>query len=541
MADVEAFAAGWGLDATSRSVLEQLSQQARQAVMESFAPKASTQNVDRLFQGFARSVQSTELCTAFCQQQGFDQGCLDALLALGLDQRETVANEFSPKPGTRNPQGLFLGFCRSVKDGSGSKAPPKAAGANRAVDMAAHAEALEWQQGAFAAAAAHAEAEALQALQAQLNASAAVPSEEELAVFLQQWDLDASCTSVLRSQPADVQRHVLENFAPKQGTRNVNSLFMGFLKSITSGGVAHATAAAGGMGHGQAVALGAAYGNSAALQAQAAFGIPGVSEEEVTQFSLSWDLDMECVTALLGQPQEVVTHVMQTFRPKPGTRNVKSLFMGFLKSILTGGVGQQGGIAGAAGGWGAGAGASGGAGAVGAIGAVGFGGASFGGAGFGGAGFGGASFGGAGFGSAGFGGAGLSTGRTPLWGGRPAPPVHAARAPAMGAGMGMGGMGMKRGPDVAFGAWNALSTFAPTGMQTAEVSVGDDEILQFAQTWGLDNECLTAMIGQLPDVQRDVIERFKPKTGTRDVKSLFMGFLKSRAMGPGAGKRPRMM
>merc|ERR1719265_2750402 len=51
----------------------------------------------------------------WCADHGLEQVCLDMLLSLPVETREEVMACFAPRPGTRNPTGLFIGFCKSVQ------------------------------------------------------------------------------------------------------------------------------------------------------------------------------------------------------------------------------------------------------------------------------------------------------------------------------------------------------------------------------------------------------------------------------------------
>ena len=65
------------------------------------------------------------------------------------------------------------------------------------------------------------------------------------------------------------------------------------------------------------------------------------------------------------------------------------------------------------------------------------------------------------------------------------------------------------------------------GTVTADTPDDGTELQQFAQSWGLDYDCIAAL-GLLPEeMQHQVISRFVPRADTYDVKFLFMGFLRS--------------
>eukprot|EP00975_Prorocentrum_lima_P056933 11945603-Prorocentrum_lima.AAC.1 len=57
----------------------------------------------------------------------------------------------------------------------------------------------------------------------------------------------------------------------------------------------------------------------------------------------------------------------------------------------------------------------------------------------------------------------------------------------------------------------------------------EQEISQFSEQWGLDNDVVAALIGAAPVAQREVMGNFQPKTNTYNVRHLFTASLRSRA------------
>ena len=132
-----------------------------------------------------------------------------------------------------------------------------------------------------------------------------------------------------------------------------------------------------------------------------------IPEWELRNFSRTWSLDEECWAALVAAPLDVQRKLLAEFAPKPGTRDIKRLFFGFLKSLST-----------------------------------------------------------------------------------------------------TGGSGGDN--------W----TEAPRRQQEVE-------LLLFTQHWSLDDECVSALMAQSPDIKQKVMTEFAPKPGTRNLKSLFFAFLRS--------------
>merc|ERR1712124_32299 len=62
-------------------------------------------------------------------------------------------------------------------------------------------------------------------------------------------------------------------------------------------------------------------------------GGPKGHEAELQGFIQYWGLDHEVYQAISNLPLQVQIETMKKFSPKPGTRDIKRLFMGFLKSM----------------------------------------------------------------------------------------------------------------------------------------------------------------------------------------------------------------
>lgn len=502
MVDADAFIAQWGLDETARTVLTSMAPEAQLRVIVDFMPKGHTKNIHGLFYGFCKSVvgpetldqlkaeakgggkgeqvqgmesfdqgEIREKCDAWCSAKGLEAVCVDTLIGLTNEIRERVLGGFSAKENTKNPTGLFMSYVKSMAAG------PKGSSKGKSAPYSG-------PNGGYA-----------KGGQDPMYAQDAAPmSEGEVAQFVQTWELDEECAGRLAQSPASVQREIVNTFVPKDGTRNVKSLFMGFMKSVSKS-------------HGFSGWVGGpepqhhAWGMSKpAYDSYMGWGQqPLVSKHEVIQFGEAWGLDQECGAILASQPPEVQRATLDRFRAKEGTRDVKGLFMSFIKSLSRGGI------------------APGAAKGGGKAGGKDYASQAYAGKDYGGKGkdYGGKDYGGKDYGGKGYGGKGKDSGYGGGKGGwkgsdyyepvsmkRPAPAYH-----------GGGDSGISGPPP------------------------SDQDIQQFSTTWGLDESCIAALAEQPGDVQRKVLDRFQPKVDTKDIASLFKGFLKSFVFGP--SKRPR--
>eukprot|EP00933_Yihiella_yeosuensis_P080661 TRINITY_DN94121_c0_g1_i1.p1 TRINITY_DN94121_c0_g1~~TRINITY_DN94121_c0_g1_i1.p1 ORF type:complete len:541 (-),score=112.60 TRINITY_DN94121_c0_g1_i1:227-1849(-) len=525
---IDAFIAKWQLSDAARKLLESLAPETQQLVIQRFGPKEHTKNLESLFQGFAKSVMfGDEACTNFCNDHGLDQSCLDALVSLDKYQREAVMTSFQPKETTRDVTKLFHGFVRSVLAGGAGGPPPPAHSGGKGKDGKGSSKGSGKGH----------------------SKGPRPPDSRELHGFCQAWGLDAQSAATLRSQPPDIQHHVLQNFRPKANTRDVQGLFAGFLRSVAGqGGSASALEKdlSGFIYH-----FGLGPENEAALRSldpasqreamerfqpkagtrnvQALFTgflrtlggatradahqahTAGGSDREIWGFLRHWGLGKENFDVLRGQPPEVQRNVLDNFHPKRETRDVQGLFNGFLRS--------QGGSQSAA--------------------------------------------------------PPPRSAPPP----RPAPPQRSRTPIGATAGGGVSdedvtkfilGWGLdeecaehltRQTPEVLehvlksfaprAGTRNVVGLFwgfmrsigaaeKPSGPPAAAESnkrsasssaepVSDKELEKFSVQWSLDRECMEALVAQPPDVQRDLMARFHPKSETRDVSRLFLSFVNSRA------------
>lgn len=292
-----------GLNDACLVALLALDPEHRLEAMARFAPNNTTKNVVGLFLGFLRSVQNgpppgisvqssgesshlsnsdQQACADWCETLGLDEGCLDALLALPYEESIKITNEFAPKPGTKDPVGLFHAFVKSVtsgggKGGKGGKGAVKGAALN-------HSQygSRGWYNG---------------------------PSEEELVGFLQAHGLDETSATLLEQQAPETQVRIIQEFAPKYGTKDVNGLFAGFIRSVS-----------------------ASQGKGAPPMSTSR-GKGGPRAEELIAFLQTHGLDTSSAALLEQQAPDIQLRLMQEFLPKPGTKNANGLFAAFVRSM----------------------------------------------------------------------------------------------------------------------------------------------------------------------------------------------------------------
>ncbi|CAE7694959.1 AOX1A, partial [Symbiodinium necroappetens] len=241
---------------------------------------------------------------------------------------------FSPRPDTRNMRNLFFSFLRSVADG-GRSTPVHSV-----------------QKGA-----------------PTIQLPPANDLENDALSFVEHFGLDEECFRQLLAQPPDIARSVMAGFQPRQDTQNPQGLFISYLRSVAAaskGSKGGAKGGAKGSAKGSALSPIGAFGSwprstqpiavraapydrppAPQAQGKGPRGVPrafvtSVSEEELLDFALAWQLDQGCLDFLQTQDAETQRFVVNNFQPKEGTANVSGLFMSYVNSLVRAGKGGKG-------------------------------------------------------------------------------------------------------------------------------------------------------------------------------------------------------
>jgi len=597
MADVHTFIRHWGLDEAAGAALLQLSPLARSRVLADFAPKTGTRDVTRLFYGFLRSVQnagttpglvddagfgsftqddglsgslaedvppsawqagtSVADVEAFISHWGLDSASCEQLVAQPFDVQARVMTEFAPKPDTRDVNRLFQGFINSVSTTSlphvtnqGFQSGRREIGCSATPSRAMPAQSSLTSDENLTNGGWGWTRQPPRSLPSHRKNN----ERSDVHAFIKQWELDVCSQMALLQLDPEVQARVLVEFAPKSDTRDVNRLLQGFIKSVQSApanvstlheATARVVAGASQPGPSQrrlSVLINSERTNACRWSTRspsAASSATATDSSKIQEFVDKWGLDADSVAALVQLDSASQLRVAGEFAPKANTQDVNRLFRGFIRSVVNSGssflqrsmptsINQLNSESGSEVGEGV-------------------------------------------------------TADIKPWARARAPATHSStedipaafdarrrRAPTEAPTMPkMGGgttrrswLPRKETTDQAVSKdakmaepvdpleeeeWdsgvkgNAYGIPAILPDSTFEADFGAplrEDLSNFVKIWGLGDEDLVTLEGQAPDVQQRVLEQFSPKPGTRDVRSLFHGFMRSVAQGRGV-KRPR--
>jgi hypothetical protein len=176
---------------------------------------------------------SEEAIIAFVEQWELDLDCARTLSEQLPAVQNEMLNSFSPKAGTRNNTSLFHGFLKSVLR-SHPTAQNESFMGPRSIYESHWEQPVtqgkgQWQSSSGPFGVNDARKRPL------AEASDTIVNPDDIMNFCSSWELDDDCYAGLMELPPDLQVHVMERFAPKEGTRNVADLFKGFVRSFKNG------------------------------------------------------------------------------------------------------------------------------------------------------------------------------------------------------------------------------------------------------------------------------------------------------------------
>eukprot|EP00397_Hematodinium_sp_SG-2012_P027680 GEMP01029100.1.p1 GENE.GEMP01029100.1~~GEMP01029100.1.p1 ORF type:complete len:505 (+),score=87.05 GEMP01029100.1:213-1727(+) len=347
--EVQNFITRWGLDQNSLNTLVGMAPEVQRDVLSSFHPQDATQNVNKLFLSFCRSRSTGRLPGSaaaaagltmsekqahhidFFNSYGLNETSQNALLALPVELQAEVLVNFRPRDTTRDANSLFLAF---IKSRTSSRFPQLSAALTqtRSKKPAFFAPpqptiSMMFPQQPIGAAFTMVDP-SVAAAYAQMNQPVMVPLTADQ--FAMAWSLNEISLNLLRSMPPNLQADVMQNFQPRDPTRDVNGVFLSFAKSrmqtsgLTLPNISFAPPPV-------TVGMPTFGGNSLGMLSMPGSPKSGVSR---TDFARAYGLSREALTDLDELSHPMQQKMMTDFLPRDNTRDPNKLFMSFVKSRI---------------------------------------------------------------------------------------------------------------------------------------------------------------------------------------------------------------
>lgn len=287
------FQAKWKLSRDSIQALMEMDVQKQADIIASFCPHDVTRDLNAVFRSFLNSRRGPQFSRArsgwpaeasypsslaqgygneyesqqdikandssieiFCQRWGLDQTSLNFMRQIPPEVAEDIMGSFLPKDLNRDCNGIFMSFARSRMSGQRIPDPTLTQGGPRSNGYGGKPMFFNPDK-----------------------------PEDEMQ-FIEMWALNQNSIAMLKEVPAHLKLMVMNEFKPHDVSRDVNSVFLSFLKSrgaAAGGGAAFHDPWRGGAGKGSNLWMGYNYstGDPAAPREERADA--GGSKEDKTR------------------------------------------------------------------------------------------------------------------------------------------------------------------------------------------------------------------------------------------------------------------
>lgn len=157
---------------------------------------------------------------------------------------------------------------------------------------------------------------------------------EQIMAFSEKWQLDKESKKYLLAMASDLQKAVVSDFSPSEGTQNVNAKFCVFAKRRAAR-VAPLPVGVASLPPSTVALLAPVL--PPGLQPMGADGAPGAHDaDDIAAFASRWELGGSSVALLRSLPRDVLRTLLDAFAPAPGTRNVHGKLQAYAQRLLRG-------------------------------------------------------------------------------------------------------------------------------------------------------------------------------------------------------------
>lgn len=343
---VQAFIERWSLQEDAQQLIARLDQVTAQKVMDQFNPRDVSRDVNPIFHKFTRSLlqgvpqkqgfgghaqvpsasvagsdgpgPEPEKVIAFIEQWSLETEAQSVLYSLDGPTQVRVIQEFSPRDTSRDANIIFIKFAQGLATGS-----PRG-GKGKGFEKGGIVLASQWQQP-------HLRPGGWKGQQQVHNAYASV-DDAQLTEFIQKWSLHAEAQTLLIGLDPAQQMRVIQEFNPRDASRDCNPVFCKFVQQVSSGGGKKGMGKAGG-------AFGAPAYKGPPSGGKGKGGGSwhgGGGTTDLATFIAQWSLGPDAQNLLYGMDLEAQQKVMTQFSPRDTSSDVNNIFMRFAQGIAGG-------------------------------------------------------------------------------------------------------------------------------------------------------------------------------------------------------------
>eukprot|EP00746_Dinoflagellata_sp_MGD_P039817 gnl/MRDRNA2_/MRDRNA2_19613_c0_seq1.p1 gnl/MRDRNA2_/MRDRNA2_19613_c0~~gnl/MRDRNA2_/MRDRNA2_19613_c0_seq1.p1 ORF type:complete len:534 (-),score=119.03 gnl/MRDRNA2_/MRDRNA2_19613_c0_seq1:483-2084(-) len=338
---VDDFCNRWGLDGKARSRIAALSPDEIDRVCFEFQPDPGTTNVNaKLFaflktnrlgessrgkwhdQGSRPNIDALSQGTGgsddpigvFVARWGLDSGPEEMLRKADPGKQALAIRGFSPPAGTDNINAKFVNFFCSLREPCKFWATGNCAKGAGCPFPHVDPSGSNWDESSLAE----------------------KDMTEEITAFVARWGLDGGPEEMLRKADPVKQQMAIQGFKPRDGTENVNGIFVKFFCSLKLPCKFYAM---GQCNKGRDCPfLHADKGGGKGMDY--GWGGPGFdmssgpTDQDMAQFAQIWSIDEAAMSFIMSMPPLVKSQLIMKFDPPSTTSNVSGQVISFAKSIL---------------------------------------------------------------------------------------------------------------------------------------------------------------------------------------------------------------
>jgi len=313
----------YDLSAENQGLLAACPMDVQEKICLDFKPKDKTKDVNSLFKSFCVSRLETRieilpvhlqeiLSTDPALQDFFVKHELGPepqrrMLSLPDYVRESIMQDFSPRDLTKDRTALFLSFLRSREATVARKGEGAGLGANPSSPPPVRTSTTEPPR----------------------RRSVIEVSDDQIIEFAEKWNIGDEARNFLRDLPQEVLPVVIEDFAPREGARDIDNLLQAFAKScMRSRNIAYHE------DEHLSRPVRTPLARHPEPQGRRSRTNGGVANVQIRDFADKWCLSDESQNFLLELPREVLHAVMEDFAPREGARDIDNLLQAFAKSYM---------------------------------------------------------------------------------------------------------------------------------------------------------------------------------------------------------------
>lgn len=317
------FITKWKLSDESQELFYSLPSEVQHKVILEFSPRDADRDANAIFLKFARGVSQAHLSgdemNAFIAQWNLGPEATQLLTGMDASARAKVLREFSPRDTSSDVNNIFIRFAQGVAKGT-----PRAG------------------KGAFGAGPAPASfgkgkvAQPMQHVpfypQAGQAASGSILTDPVLVQFVTRWNLKEIAQDLLASMAPNAQQKVIQEFAPRDASRDVNAIFLKFAQGISQNTPRVSVP----MAPLHRAAPGSGLPQHRLQQQPVPRQQPVGADTEAMMFLERWNLGTEAHNVFFSLLPEQQEKVKVEFNPRDTSSDANNIFVRFCQGIARG-------------------------------------------------------------------------------------------------------------------------------------------------------------------------------------------------------------